>query len=511
MDAALIVLGVVAAAAVAGIVWLLVEKGRLAARAQVAESEARAAQERRDGAERALAELKGAIDEWTRRLTTAQAEQARLGEALQREQAAREEERGRAAREVEGAVENERRLHAEELRRLESVHAEKLAAVQEARKEIEAKLAAFDQKMKESFGALAGEALNRSSESFLKLAETKLAAAQQKNEQELEKKRAEVDQLLRPISDTLKRADEKLASIGSQWATDRASLVEQIKGVATQNEGLRAETMKLARALSKPEVRGRYGELQLRRVAELAGMTAYCDFTEQASQRDDAGRLLRPDMVVKLPNERTIAVDAKCNTYAYVQAAEAADEAQREEHLERFARHVSEQVAALSKKNYWAELDGSPDFVVMFIPGDQFLDAALARRSDLLERAAEQGVILASPSTLIGLLRAVAVGWREKRIEEQARELFDLGRELHDRAATAFASIAGVGKALTAAVERYNRFVGSYESRLEPTLRKFEEAGVKSGKELPEVAGVGAVVRQVEIEAKPAGLLEAAE
>ena len=503
-------LGLAAAAGVGAVVWFLIERGRLAARVGVAEAEGRAASAAKDAAERALGEVRGSLEEMGRRVTLAQAEQARLGEALQREQRTREEERARGVREVEAAVENERRLHAEEVRRLESVHAEKLIAVNVARKEIEEKLAAFDVKMKESFGALAGEVLRNNNESFLKLAETKLAAAQKQGEQELDRKRAEVDQLLKPISETLKRTDEKLALMGKEWASDRASLVEHIRGVAAQSDGLRAETMKLAKALSKPEVRGRYGEIQLRRVAELAGMTSYCDFAEQASHRDDAGRLLRPDMVVKLPNDRVIAVDAKCNTYAYVQAAEATDDVVREECLERFARHVSEQVSALSKKGYWAELDGSPDFVVMFVPGDQFLDAALARRGDLLEKAAEQNVILASPSTLIGLLRAVAVGWREKRIEEQARELFELGRELHDRAATAFANIASVGKALTAAVERYNKFVGSYESRLEPTLRKFEDAGVKSGKELPEVTPVAGIVREVVIEPKPA-LLEGAK
>jgi DNA recombination protein RmuC len=188
-----------------------------------------------------------------------------------------------------------------------------------------------------------------------------------------------------------------------------------------------------------------------------------------------------------------------------VQAAEAPDDAAREECLERFAKNMSDQVTLLAKKGYWAELDGSPDFVVMFVPGDQFLDAALARRSDLLEKAAEQGVILASPSTLIGLLRAVAVGWREKRIEEQARELFELGRELHERAAVAFEKVAGLGDALTRAVRQYNEFVGSYELRLEPTLRKFEEAGVRSGKELPDVSAVGAVVREVERRALPEG------
>jgi DNA recombination protein RmuC len=235
-------------------------------------------------------------------------------------------------------------------------------------------------------------------------------------------------------------------------------------------------------------------------------MVSYCDFTEQASQRDGDGKLLRPDMVVRLPNDRMIAVDAKCNTMAYLEAVEAQTAEMREECLERFARHVAEQVTALAKKGYWADLEGSPDFVVMFVPGDQFLDAALSRRQDLLERASEQNVILASPSTLIGLLRAVAVGWREKQVTEAARELAELGRKVRDQAATAFEHAAGLGVSLTQAVNRFNKFVGSYEGRLEPALREFEKHGVQATKALPEVVPVEAVVREIEV--KPTLLLE---
>jgi DNA recombination protein RmuC len=219
-------------------------------------------------------------------------------------------------------------------------------------------------------------------------------------------------------------------------------------------------------------------------------MVSYCDFTEQTSTRDGEGKLLRPDMVVRLPNERVIAVDAKTNTYAYLEAVNARDAAEREQHLDRFATHVYDQAKKLSDKRYWAQFEGSPEFVVMFVPGDHFIDAALARRSDLIEIAAQHNVILASPSTLIGLLRAVAVGWREHRLAEEAQALLRLGAELHERAATTFEHARKLGDALKTSVERYNSMAGSIDQRIRPTLRKFEEAGAKSGKslaELPEV------------------------
>ncbi len=264
--------------------------------------------------------------------------------------------------------------------------------------------------------------------------------------------------------------------------------------MTTASASLRDETSKLSQSLRKPHVRGRYGEIQLRRVAELAGMSALCDFTEQDQSNDRDGNVTRPDMIVTLPNERTIVVDAKTNIHAYLEAIEASNPDEAEAHLQRFAGHVADQAAALAKKKYWSAYEGSPEFVVMFIPGDHFIDAALSRRADLLESAAQQGVLLASPSTLIGLLRAVAIGYQEQRLAKAAEELRRLGKEFHERAAVAYTHIVKVGENLGKAVDAYNQFVGSYEKRLEPTLRKFEQEGAKSSKELPPI---------VELEIKP--------
>jgi DNA recombination protein RmuC len=359
-------------------------------------------------------------------------------------------------------------------------------------------VAARDREMSARFKALATDTLKGASDSLLQLASERFKAQHEAGRAELEKREAAVASLVKPIAETLRKTDETLGSFQKEWTQDRSTLREEIRGLGSAGESLRGETAKLARALAKPEVRGRYGEIQLRRVAELAGMVDYCDFEEQGSQRDAEGRLLRPDMTVYLPNDRCVAVDAKCNLGAYVDAANAATPEEREAALERFADHVAQQVTQLGRKGYWSELDGSPDFVVMFVPGDQFLDAALSRRADLLERAAEQNVILASPATLIALLRAVAVGWREKRVEEQARELIDLGCELHERASVALTHVASLGKALDVAVARYNDFVGSYESRLEPTLRRFEDADVKSAKQLPALEPVTRRTRELQ-------------
>lgn len=400
--------------------------------------------------------------------------------------------------------------HKGELGRVSAMMDEREGALRAKEKELREWVSQRSEDFRNAFAALSGEALKSASGEFLKLAEERMKAQQQAGAAELDKRRAAVDELVKPIAETLKRTDEKLGLMQSQWASDRGTLSQQLKMVGESGEMLRMETGKLVRALSKPEVRGRYGEIQLRRVAELAGMKEYCDFAEQSSQRNDDGKLLRPDMVVRLPNERVIAVDAKTNTYAYVEAVNAQTPDEQEQHMERFARHVSEQIAALSKKQYWAQFEGSPEFVVMFVPGDQFLDAAMARRPDLIDQAAAANVLIASPSTLIGLLRAVAVGWRERRLDQQAAELFALGKELHDRAAAAFAHVSKLGGALNTAVDRYNDFVGSYERRLEPTLRKFEEAGARGAKELPELGAVDVKARITAIASsqREPGLLE---
>ncbi|RLB45506.1 MAG: DNA recombination protein RmuC [Deltaproteobacteria bacterium] len=443
MDIAVIVLGVVSAGLGAGVVWLGVGRAKLAARAAAAEAE-------RDLLETDLAGERADLTETNSRLVESNRHAGELGRKL-----------------------------GEEL----AIAKEQLAQGESRRAEFDA----LEKRFSDAFKALSADALKTTREEFLKQAEPVFTSAHEKQAE-----------LIKPIGETLKATREKLDAFEKSRGESFATLMAQVQGVITAGKDLREETAKLSKALSRPEIRGQYGEIQLRRIAELAGMTSYCDFTEQTSQRDEDGNLLRPDMVVSLPNKRTIAIDAKTNTYAYLEAVNAKDDEEREIHLEKFARHVSEQVKKLSDKKYWSLFEGGADFVVMFIPGDHFIDAALERRPDLIETAAQQNVILASPSTLIGLLRAVHVGWREYTLAEEAKELFELGKELHDRAAVAFEHAGKLGDSIRQSVERYNKLVGSIDTRMMPTLKRFEDAGAKSGKTLTEMKPVDATPRLLE-------------
>ncbi len=333
-----------------------------------------------------------------------------------------------------------------------------------------------ERRLTEQFEAIGGKSLRANQEALSKFLSERLKDADSLSQKELDERKVAIESLVKPIRETLAKTHEQIVQLD-----------ERVKASGDSNTSLREETARLTKALSRPEIRGQYGEIQLRRVAELAGMTGYCDFTEQVSVRDEDGQLQRPDMIVTLPNERIIVVDAKANINAYIEAVNATSDDEREMQMDRFARHMTEQVKKLADKKYWSLFDGnSAEFVVMFVPGDHFIDAALARNPDLLDIAAQQGVIMASPSTLIGLLRAVHVGWREHALTEQAQELFQLGKELHDRAATAFEHAGKLGDSIRQSVERYNKLVGSIDSRMMPTLKKFEDAGAKSGKTLVE-------------------------
>lgn len=459
-----IVLGVLAAGGLVAAVWLAVSRGRLAAAAAVGE---RASAER-DRLAGEVEAARGQAAKW-------QVEAAALRERTEGMEREHEAEMAGAGRAHVAEIETMRRLCDQSIAKEKDLAAAQVRSAAQAEERTRKYVEDLEKRFKEAFGSLAGEALTTNREQFLALAEQKLEA-----------KRGAVDELVKPIAETLKRTDEKLA------------VIEQA------GSELRSETGKLVRALREPHVRGRYGEIQLKRVAELAGMIAYCDFSEQEQTRDIEGNPLRPDMVVKMPSGRTVVVDAKTNIQAYLDAIGAATPAEADACLDRFARHVAEQAAGLARKKYWAQYEGSPEFVVMFIPGDQFVDAALSRQPEILENAAQQGVILASPATLIGLLRAVAVGYKEHQLASAAAELRELGKELHERVAVAMSHAAKLGRSLNGAVESYNDFVGSYERRLEPVLRRFEEGGVKSAKELPEVGPVVVSAREA---APNAGLL----
>lgn len=461
MDGTTVVIGLLAAGGCAAAIWLAIGRAKLMAD-HARERAGRENAERDAVASHAETErLTAQVSDTRDTLTKVSIDRAGLEEKLGAEQEAHAVTRSTMEREhLRQLGDLEDHLNAK-IAHVEDVAREKLESIQREKLNIQQQQVEFEKKVREAFGSLAADALAKNREQFLALAEQKFEA-----------KSGKIDEMVRPIAETLRKTDAKLAII-EQAGTE-----------------LRGETSKLVRALREPHVRGRYGEIQLRRVAELAGMSAFCDFTEQDQTRGPDGAPLRPDMVVKMPSGRVVVVDAKTNIQGYMDAISAATPELAEGHLDRFARHVAEQATALAKKKYWAQYDGSPEFVVMFIPGDQFVDAALTRQPEILENAAQQGVILASPSTLIGLLRAVAVGYKEQQLAHAAEELRELGKELHERVAVAMGHAARLGKNLNQSVDAYNDFVGSYERRLEPVMRKFEEGGVKSAKELPEMGQV---------------------
>jgi DNA recombination protein RmuC len=273
-------------------------------------------------------------------------------------------------------------------------------------------------------------------------------------------------------------------------------LTAQLKTVADTNERLRAETGSLVTALRAPSVHGRWGEMQLKNTVESAGMLAYCDFVAQLTGQGEEDRILRPDLVVRLPGGRTVVVDAKTPIQALLDATQTSDEAVRAQRLADFSRNVRDHMAALKAKSYWKQFESAPDFVVMFLPGESFFRAALEQDPGLLEQHASSGIVLASPATLITMLRTIAVSWREEQIAESARAVSDLGRELYKRLSVMGSHVAGMGKALESAVGRYNQFVGSLETQVLTQARRFEELKVEhEGKELPQLEPVETATR----------------
>jgi len=339
------------------------------------------------------------------------------------------------------------------------------------------KAALADGKLAEHFQALAGQALDESTRRFLEMATGRLEAANARAAGELDTRKAAVEHMVEPLLATLARVENQLRETDAARAASAAALAEQVRIARQSSDELRAQTQALVTALRRPEARGRWGELQLRRVAEMAGMDARCDFDEQVGVSTGEG-LQRPDMVVRLAGGKNIVVDSKVSLAAYLEASETSDETVREARLGAHARHLREHVDRLAAKAYWAALSPAPEFVVLFIPGEAFLAPALEHDPALLEHAIAHKVHIATPTTLITMLRTAQYAWQQEALSENARAVFDLGRELYDRLAGMGRHMDGLGRALTTAVSTYNKTVGSLESRVLVTARKLNQLGV---------------------------------
>ena len=367
------------------------------------------------------------------------------------------------------------------------LRASQVARARTARAAAEARSAGADdlkRQMAGEFAQLSAEALRRNADQVLQLADTRLGESRTAADDDLARRQEAIEHLLAPIAEQLGRYDEGMQQLERERVRSYTALTEQMKHLATSHDQLQKETRSLVTALRSPQTRGRWGELQLRRVVEMAGMLERCDFSEQVSSDGDAGRL-RPDMVVHLPGGKNVAVDAKVPMQAFLDANEAGDETTRRAHLASHGRQMKAHVDALSRKEYWKRVDPSPEFVVAFIPGDPLLTAALEHEPGLMEYAVANHVLLATPTSLIALLRAVAYGWQQDALTDNARQVQVLGAQLYERISVLGDHMAGVGRSLNGAVTAYNRAVGSLEGRVLVTARRFVEMGVVGGGEQP--------------------------
>lgn len=328
-----------------------------------------------------------------------------------------------------------------------------------------------------TFSSLSHEALAVNNQLFLDLAQTKLEQFQEQAKADLDHRRGSIEELVKPVKEKLGQLDAGLRSLEMERKGDHATLKTQISHLLELERKLMQETSSLTKALRAPQTRGRWGEIQLRRVVELCGMVNQCDFFEQ--ETEDGGKL-RPDLIVKLPGGRQIVIDAKTPMEAYLDAMETDDEIQRELKLKEHARLVRSHALALGRKSYHHYFQPTPEFVVLFMPSDNFFSAALQQDPSLIEMGVEQGVVIATPTTLIALLRAVAYGWKQESLNRHVEEVSQLGHELYKRIGDMTSHFAKTGRALTTAVESYNQTIRSLESRVLVSARKFQEMGAAS-------------------------------
>jgi len=355
------------------------------------------------------------------------------------------------------------------------------------------------EELSEKFKALSRDALRDNSQSFLDLANSRLEKFQETAKGDLELRQKAIDQLVQPLKESLEKVDGKIGDLEKTRAGAYSELREQVKALATSQSQLQAETGNLVKALRAPHVRGRWGEIQLRRVVELAGMLEYCDFIEQETLATEDSRI-RPDLIVRLPGNRTIVVDSKVPFDAFYESITTTDDIVRLAKLKEHARLVRVHITALSRKSYWETVQPTPEFVLLFLPGETFYSAALEHDPKLIEDGVSEKVIIATPTTLIALLKAVSYGWRQEQMASNAQEVSKLGKDLYDRLRTFTNYFADIGKGLDRALDSYNKGVGSLEARVLVTARKFKERGAIGGEDIETLEHVDKLARPLSLD-----------
>jgi len=354
-----------------------------------------------------------------------------------------------------------------------------------------------ESRLGDAFRAMAAEALAANNQGFLTLATEKLDAARRDSDVALASRQQAIDALVRPVRESLEKVDGKIQQIERERGQAYGQLTQLVRSMADTQERLHAETGNLTRALRAPAVRGRWGEIQLKRVVEIAGMLEHCDFGQQQTLIGDDGGRLRPDLVVKMPGGRRVVVDAKVPLEAYLDAVETADDEERRERMSAHADQVRGHVLKLGAKSYWAGLDDTPEFVVMFLPSEAIYSAALEQAPSLIEEGVARKVLIATPTTLIALLQTVHFGWRQEKLADSARKISEQGRVLHDRLGTLVEHWSKLGGVLGRATEHYNAAVASFETRVIPAVRKLEELGAGSSKTVGDLDSVDTRPRPV--------------